>query len=216
MDKKKLFQDNVTNKRSLVDYLFHLQIKSNDVAEFADSMQGKDICLVGGGESQLLRDMHANGIRPNSLTNIDPYAREVDDGTIHVKQDYLDTKDKDKYDKILAVFSLPGYCQTVEQLKTFYKTSILALKPGGSLHVAPINSRYHFGTDGKVICEPSDEYLQESRKFANDLAKNFPEVSVREIAAEIKHPEAPVNLFIKMPDEKSKAAINDYLNENCK
>ena len=154
--RRKFFQTGVTHDRPLVEYMSLLNLCNDDIADMAD----KDIVLIGGGESDILGELENGGVpksgwkykyshknfdpvRPRSVTNIDPFARPIK-GTEQdlIQESFTDFRvTPDFADRMLALFSLPHYAESVEEVKMFYAKACLGLAPRGKLNVFPITPR---------------------------------------------------------------------------
>jgi hypothetical protein len=121
--------------RPLSEYQRLLKITDEEL----QVLSGKELLLVGGGFSPIKRELQERGIEC-TVTNIDPIAEsnpEIADYVI--KGDFYNTGiDKNRFDEIMALHSLPTYSFTPDQVNDFYSRSILSLKQGGILRVAPV------------------------------------------------------------------------------
>jgi hypothetical protein len=173
---KDFFQNKVKNDRCLQEYvnnLFNVPRECVDRDFDKLPLNDKNILLIGGGVSPVLRELEQKGMHPKSVTNIDPYCAESPDPRQnHIKEDFM-THDigRDKYDEIWALYSLPYYVDNVNQVEPFYAKSLLALTPNGKLRVYPTNER-----KGMMPSPVNDEIL---REFSKKLLKQFPEIKFR-------------------------------------
>ena len=218
MDRRKFFQTNVTHDRDMVEYMDLLNLDSFDIA----NMDGKDIVLIGGGESNILNELENGGVlpgswehkrgmrkrfapvRPRSVTNIDPYAKRLR----HTEQDLIEESFTDFHvtpdfaDRMLALFSLPHYAESVEEVKMFYAKACLGLAPRGRLNVFPITPR-------NDRADVTRQWVGTFREFSMELQGAEPNVWVTDDSL-LDNRCAPC--FI-MPDDKRKvnAFVLDYM-----
>jgi|GEM_PF-5917985 len=174
-DKEYVFRNLVPHQRELDDLIPNIGGLGDTMTNvFSD----KRICFVGGGESPIYMNLHEKGILPKSLTNIDPYARKTLEYQMHenchlVRKDFLKTYYQNAFDEIWAMFSLPAYCENLNQIKTFWKKSIIALAPKGKLRVCPINAKLSIeGTS--VRADYSEKQYEINQKIIQKLASNIP------------------------------------------
>ena len=198
--KATIFSKFVRNDRFFDDY-------KDDLRFSEDSLNGKRIIFVGGGRSKIKLSMDNRGIKPKSVLNIDPY---LCDGTIDdddkifkfVKEDFTKTNYINACDKLLAEWSLPAYCETLEQLFAFWQKGVTATAAGGDMHVYPCHIRMRVtpnGVEGEN--EINDEFWGANKEILAKLCKAFPRVSVNGNFTKI----------VSLPaDEIAKAEINDY------
>ena len=216
---KRFFRKTVTHNRPISEYIKYLGLSHKDIQD----MNGKDIVLIGGGESNILADLENGGIasednwrwsqpetrtfeavKPRSVTNIDPFARALKNGEQDlIKEDFTDFYiTPDFADNMLALFSLPHYCKSVEQVKMFYAKACLGLAPRGKLNVFPITPRSHRG-------EIELQWVDAFGEFVTKLQIAEPKVDVTD---ESLLDDTAVPCFT-MPDDKTKVNkfVLDYM-----
>jgi hypothetical protein len=164
MNEKQSFRKEVKNDRPFNDYRDLLYI--NNVTD----LKNKKILLVGGGTSPVLSDLEYRKILPARVENVDPYAfMPKNPRQKLVSEDYFDYQmQKDTWDEIWALYSLPAYCKTVSQIPEFYKKSLLGLAPKGNLRVCPTNTSLLMNLTGGVNLDRT-EIEKVFIKFCEDV-----------------------------------------------
>jgi len=123
------------HQRELKDYQNLLGISQTEIS----ALSGKKLLMIGGGHSPIKRELEKMGVDCN-ITNIDPIAKE--DGEVCdvlIGDDFFDVDTgEDKYDEVWALFSLPTYAFTEDQVRDFYVRALSWLKQGGILRAGPI------------------------------------------------------------------------------
>lgn len=148
--------------RPLAEYQRLLRISDEEL----QALSGKELLLVGGGFSPIKGELKKRGVEC-IVTNIDPIAESDSEIADKVIQDdfYRAEIDEDGFDEVMALHSLPTYAFTPEQAKDFYSSSILSLKQGGILRVAPI----------KKFNDAFTPAMRLSRKPVNNASAEFVE-----------------------------------------
>jgi hypothetical protein len=197
------FRHSVRNDRSLVAY------KSTFGLRRLDALNGKSILLVGGGISPVLSQLNENNVYPRRVWNIDPYAYESKNTRQRLlKRDYLTYDIKGNlWDEIWALYSLPCYCKTYDQITQFYKKSLLALAPKGNLRAFPIDhSMLHLLPGGKPL--ESREIQRIFVDFFNGLSRRFHDIEIEQTS--------PCGSGVHVTVPENKMDINEYLLEGIK
>ncbi|MCL1891948.1 MAG: hypothetical protein FWF97_01470 [Alphaproteobacteria bacterium] len=134
--------DTMVHKAPIECYVHDLAIPR---AQFY-SLNGKSVCLVGGGKSPVKKGLNENGIRNCTVTNIEPYLCHEAPTTqdLLIKQSLFEIdywNHLEKFDEIWARFSLPLYTKKEEQKLLSFLIPAMMLKTGGTLRVIPVDDK---------------------------------------------------------------------------
>lgn len=107
-----------------------------------DIEPGKNILLVGGGDSKIQADLPQQ--------NVTNYDMKKDDGDKSVAKEHvegnftkeLDASVKGKQDEIWCMFSLPMYSESTTQIKDFFTNAVGSAKDGANIRIFPVE---HYG-----------------------------------------------------------------------
>lgn len=155
--------------RPLDDYVKYLDMYNDDVKDWQSQ-----ILVVGGGDSPLASQLTERGITV-PIINIDPSFpdRKPLNESKKYPWNFLDSKTtallrQQKFDEAWALYSLPMYALSANDITQFYHQALTGLKPNGILRVFPYNhfSRPDFD-DGATIL---------SRRNIHDKAEQIVEV----------------------------------------
>jgi|GEM_PF-6114032 len=129
----------VPNSRGLSQYAGFLRLPEGDLLK--RMLDKRKILLVGGGRSPIYKDLKEQGIEPNLILNVDPYTdtKLVEKNKVckHLRLDFLETDFKNVFDAVYSLWALPAYCRSMEQARMFYKKTMIATAPFGSVRVYP-------------------------------------------------------------------------------
>jgi hypothetical protein len=107
----------------------------------------KKIILLGGGRSELLSELQAHDISPESITNIDPFvenpAKDADkviavSASDEAMIEALPLEYKGKIDEVWAEYSVPAYLQSEAQIRQLMTNIDTVLAPKGVARIWPI------------------------------------------------------------------------------
>lgn len=123
-------------RRQLPEYMMYLAPNGRKIWRKSD----KKILLVGGGQSNIRKWLTELGFG-FEITNVDFYTDYKSTVShIHVKEDFYDWQVLvNTYDQEWALWSLPSYALSKQEVDKFFLKSALALSPNGVLRVFPIN-----------------------------------------------------------------------------
>ena len=191
MDKEEYFQK-VRHNRILTEYCERLFAPGDEV--FLDNNR---ILLIGGGVSPILTDLQKKRIFPKFVHNVDPFAAEQNDPRQKLfREDFMTwNAAPDSYDEVLALYSLPYYCETIDYVAPFYAKALMIVRPSGNLRVFPADEK-----KGGM----ANDYLRVTREFLNELKVEFPWVKTQEA-----NPCGRTTLIVSMPRDKGR--INEWL-----
>lgn len=158
--------------RDLKDYQQRLAISEEEL----QNLDGKRLCLVGGGNSPL-KTGFAQAKVDCHVINIDPIFTEFTPGNEDRKVSYnfFDKAvgalfRKEKFDEIWALNSLPQYAMSPQETLQFYTRALSGLSPQGRLRAAP----YAGFSDslGSAMSLSRPIVRQVSEEVVDELAKN--------------------------------------------
>jgi hypothetical protein len=176
---KSAYRDKTKNARALALYANSFGMDRADM----NALSGKNILLVGGGMSPILTQLEENGIKPESVVNVDFSAlRQDNPGQKLVREDFLKHEiGPDAYDEIWALYSLPHYTHSEIEVKKFYAKAILGLAPGGHLRVYPIAAALGTAVDKEKPLLDVNKIKEACVEFFQDLSNAFPDLNLSEI-----------------------------------
>mgnify|MGYP006920609339 CR=1 FL=1 len=158
--------------RNLQDYQQRLAISEEDL----QSLSGKRLCLVGGGNSPLKTGLLESKVDCH-VTNIDPIFTEFTPGNEDrkVPLNFFDEAvgtlfRKEKFDEIWALNSLPQYAMSPQETLQFYMGALSGLSPKGILRVAPYTG--FSDSLGSAMSLSRPIVRQVSKEVVDELAKN--------------------------------------------
>jgi hypothetical protein len=139
------FRDQVVNSsmktdRDLADYMKYLDIPEEQMKDWRSS-----IMVVGGGDSPLASQLKERGLQVPCV-NIDPCFPQHNplNETQKHPWNFLDSKvtgllKQQKFDEAWALFSLPMYALSPNDITQFYRQALTGLNTNGILRVFPYN-----------------------------------------------------------------------------
>lgn len=164
-------QDMKATARQLPLYLERLDISEADLR----NLQGKQICLAGGGYSPIKQGLREKGIHAN-VVNIDPICTEANllNEDVKIPKNFFSQSVKryfqnNRFNEIWALNSLPQYAMNPEEVINFYTRSLQALKPDGVLRAGPVSMFADAFTPAMALARPivsetSEQVLDEISK----------------------------------------------------
>ena len=184
-EKAKQFFLDTNHERDLQRYQSELMIPDFQIPELA----GKKILNIGGGRSPLVRELNQRGLKGYSITNVEPYIgliRPDDNQHVLIESDFLETDFNNEFDVALALYSIPYYAKTPEQVLKTYQKAITALAPGGILKLYPaFDFEYNYTANIDI-----------TKKFIKYFNDNFPKKMIclnRWRGVEFTAPDSPVD-----------------------
>ncbi|MDR1207319.1 MAG: hypothetical protein LBK26_02815 [Rickettsiales bacterium] len=126
------------NDRRAAHYCAGFNMSLQDIR----NLQDKNILVIGGGASKLVRDFADFGIR-FSITNIDPYVtgHDPENETILLKRNFLGTKFKNKFDEVWSFYALPEYAKFEFEVILTFACALRAAKPSGVVRISRKNAQ---------------------------------------------------------------------------
>lgn len=164
-------QDMKATDRQLPLYLERLNISEAELR----NLQGKQICLAGGGYSPIKQGLREKGIQAK-VVNIDPICVEASslNEDVKIPKNFFSQSVKrylhhHRFNEIWALNSLPQYAMSPEEVITFYTRSLRALKPDGVLRAGPVSMFADAFTPAMALSRPmisetSEQVLDEISK----------------------------------------------------
>ncbi|MDR1361311.1 MAG: hypothetical protein LBJ18_03325 [Rickettsiales bacterium] len=150
------------NDRRAAHYCAGFNLSLQDI----HNLQGKNILVIGGGASKLVRDFTDFGIQL-SITNIDPYVigHDPENETTLLKQNFLGTDFKNKFDQIWSFYALPEYAKFEYEVILTFVCALRAVKPSGIVRISRENAKkselFPYKTDWhKMQCFFIDKFNQ--------------------------------------------------------
>jgi hypothetical protein len=159
--------DSIPYSQSMFGMAYDDELDVSDAFQdyLSERINGKDIMLLGGGDS--VRDIidfnnnfSGKGLTPSKIINIDPYilSEEVIKGEIVNMKDTrlyesfpVSATDKDGVirsiqetglegvDEIWASYSVPFYLDNMSDVRKMFDVITLSLKPGGNARITPLS-----------------------------------------------------------------------------
>ena len=121
---------------------------TEETRELAKKMlDEKKIVLLGGGRSELQKELLANNIHPESITNVDPFvdtpspdADEVLPISASDKSlaENMPEEYRGKVDEVWAEYSVPAYLQNEDDIRQLITNTDMLLAPGGVARIWPV------------------------------------------------------------------------------
>ncbi|WP_299211494.1 hypothetical protein [uncultured Tateyamaria sp.] len=122
--------------RPLESYMERLNIPN------AQSLHGKNICLVGGGISPVRQSLRQAGVSAQ-VTNVDLSHRSPrSTADRSIVGDFTSSSvgaQLAAYDEMLCLYSLPMYCKESGEVRGFFKNALSHVNPGGNVRVFPMS-----------------------------------------------------------------------------
>jgi hypothetical protein len=116
--------------------------------EFAKKiLNDKTIVLLGGGRSQLKKELNENNITPREVVNVDPFVENVKEGADKVvplsasENGFVDKVKKEGItgvDEIWAEYSVPAYLEDPKEIQQLIQNIDALLVEGGTARIWPI------------------------------------------------------------------------------
>ncbi|MDR1206914.1 MAG: hypothetical protein LBK26_00665 [Rickettsiales bacterium] len=163
-EKAKNFFLGTNNDRTLEEYQCYLMMTDTQIAE----LSGKKILNIGGGRAPLAKGLNERNITGFSITNVEPYIgldRHYNNQNILIESDFLETNFNNQFNHVWALYSLPYYAETPEQVIQTYRKAITALAPGGILRLYPaFDFEYNYQSSFNLTL-----------KFIQHFNRNFPQ-----------------------------------------
>jgi hypothetical protein len=112
-----------------------------------EALDGKTIVLLGGGRSQLKKELAKNNIAPREVVNVDPFSENVEEGADTViplsasDDDFIDRmlqKGVMSADEIWAEYSVPAYLEDPKEIQLLIRNIDALLVEGGSARIWPL------------------------------------------------------------------------------
>ncbi len=110
-------------------------------------LDGKTVVLLGGGRSQLKKELSQNDITPSEVINIDPFVENVEEGADKViplsatSPNFMDRMNSEgivKADEIWAEYSVPAYLSDPGEISQLFKNIDVLLAEGGTARIWPL------------------------------------------------------------------------------
>ncbi|MFH1838548.1 MAG: hypothetical protein ABH808_03590 [Candidatus Kuenenbacteria bacterium] len=110
-------------------------------------LNNKTIVLLGGGRSQLKKELQENDIIPHEIVNVDPFVKDIEEGAdpvIPISASDVNFIEKmqqqgiQSADEIWAVYSVPAYLKDPKEIHQLIQNIDELLAPGGSARIWPI------------------------------------------------------------------------------
>ncbi len=118
------------------------------IREFAKKiLDDKTIVLLGGGRSQLKKELAENNIVPREIVNIDPFVENVEEGADRVislsasDDNFIDRMSKEGIvgaDEIWAEYSVPAYLEDPKEIQQLIQNIDALLVDGGIARIWPL------------------------------------------------------------------------------
>ncbi|MDP2669250.1 MAG: hypothetical protein Q8P07_05460 [bacterium] len=111
------------------------------------TLDDKTIVLLGGGRSQLKKELAKNNIVPREIVNVDPFVENVEEGADTVipvsasDDSFIDKMSKEgvvKADEIWAEYSVPAYLEDPKEIQLLIQNIDALLVEGGSARIWPL------------------------------------------------------------------------------
>ncbi|MDA3815234.1 MAG: hypothetical protein PF549_02610 [Patescibacteria group bacterium] len=111
------------------------------------TLDDKTIVLLGGGRSQLKRELAENNIVPRKIVNVDPFVENVGEGADTVipvsasDDSFMDKMSEEgvvKADEIWAEYSVPAYLEDPKEIQLLIQNIDALLVEGGSARIWPL------------------------------------------------------------------------------
>lgn len=162
--------------RPLDDYVKYLDMYNDDVRDWQSQ-----ILVIGGGSSPIASQLSEKGITV-PITNIDPSFPDRNPLSESIKYpwNFLDSKTtallrRQKFDEAWALYSLPMYAQSANDVTQFYHQALTGLKTNGILRVFPYNhfSRPNFDNAATIL---SERNIQQKAEQIVEMMKTRPDL----------------------------------------
>ncbi len=145
-------------------YIKELGIPPDRLSEV--NSQSGGVLVIGGGDSHLASRIKALGFTQLHVTNIDPTStHNIDQAQVLVAEPFETALvEEGRYDEVWALYSLPIYSFTPNDVVVFYKKALRALAENGVFRVFPTSGiPYYINRSTQLsrrkIMEVSDWYL---------------------------------------------------------
>lgn len=111
------------------------------------TLDDKTIVLLGGGRSQLKKELAENNIVPREIVNVDPFVENVEEGADTViplsasDDNFIDKMREEgvtKADEIWAEYSVPAYLEDPKEIQLLIQNIDALLAEGGSARIWPL------------------------------------------------------------------------------
>jgi hypothetical protein len=116
--------------------------------EFAKKiLDDKTIALLGGGRSQLKKELTENDITPRKIINIDPFVENIEEGADRVislsasDDNFINRMTKEGIvgvDEIWAEYSVPAYLEDPREIQQLIQNIDALLVEGGTARIWPL------------------------------------------------------------------------------
>lgn len=142
------FNSNKSKSRETYWNTLFFSFNTKETRELAKKMlDEKKIVLLGGGRSELQKELQANNIHPESITNIDPFVENPSPDadeivSVSASDKALAANIPEEYrgrvDEVWAEYSVPAYLQDEEDIRQLMTNVDMLLAPGGVARIWPV------------------------------------------------------------------------------
>lgn len=176
-------------------------------------LDDKTIVLLGGGRSQLKKELQGNNIFPKEIVNVDPFVENPAEGSdpiipLSASDENFIEKMKDngitKADEILAEYSVPAYLEDPREIRQLFQNIDELLAEGGSARIWPIQ------INGKG---ENEDQVKRKNELINSLAninatKKYELISYKSAGRDgiILHKLAPTKKELQEKEDQEKIA----------
>lgn len=110
-------------------------------------LDGKTIVLLGGGRSQLAKELAENGITPREIINVDPFVENVEEEADRMvsisasSENFMDRMNKEGVvgaEEIWAEYSVPAYLEDPIEIQQLIRNIDALLVKGGTARIWPL------------------------------------------------------------------------------
>lgn len=150
------------NDRRAAHYCAGFNLSPQDI----HNLQDKNILVIGGGESRLIRDFADFGIQL-FIVNVDPYVigHNPENETMLLKRNFLGTDFKNEFDEVWSFHALPEFAKFEFEVILTFVCALRAIKPSGIVRIArenaTINRFFPYKIDWhKIQCSFIDKFNQ--------------------------------------------------------
>lgn len=210
-------------QRQLPEYIQYLVKNGESIFRTQD----KKLLLIGGACSEIRRWLDEVKI-PVEITNIDFYCEKNSSVSHqHIKADFYDWSIRTNYyDQEWALWSLPAYTFSQEEVEMFFIKAVMGLSPGGILRVFPLN-RGPGDMGNSSVKYTNEERLSASinilellQKLGFNIQKIYPNEMISVFENTEKNPNLSnylvPSLMQSIPQERIEYVKNELINYQTK
>lgn len=176
---RKMFEAGATGASKHESYateLFAGSLGPEIIDHIVENLDGKVVFNLGGGNSKISEELAVHGAQ-TEVINVEPYAsdkaKNPNEGYDHLlevnpaKADFFEKSELPEHsaDEIWAVYSVPAYLGTAEEVTNLFDNITALIKPGGVVRIS------HLGIVGASEGDPRITAL--TNQLENAKAKGF-------------------------------------------